>query len=192
MPKTGITQQEIYDAATRMVDQGVEISARRLREALGGGSMTTVLKYLQAWRSEQQAHGGAPPEMPEAVHEAARNALHEVWRTANRQARQSIEEIRIAAAQRADGLERDLADAVAAAQELEGQLAERTADLSTAQERTAALERDLAASMAEVRVLRERLDATARDADERCAALTLERITAALEQGHPTTPPEKP
>ncbi len=181
MPKTGITQQEIYDAANRMVDQGVEISARRLREALGGGSMTTILKYLQAWRSER-AHGSAPREMPDAVHEAALSALHEVWRTANRQTRQSIEEIRTAAAQRADGLERDLGDALATAQELEGQLADSIAATDAANARTAALERDLAAKDAEVRVLREQLEAAAEEGRERLARVTIERVSELLKQ----------
>ncbi|MGA7800038.1 MAG: DNA-binding protein [Gammaproteobacteria bacterium] len=186
MAKTGITEKQVADAANRMVDEGEAVSARRLREAIGGGSMSTILRHLQAWRAGQQAQQGPPPDMPDTVRETALRALQDVWATANRQAREAIDEIRTAAGSRIHDSKRDLEEAIAAAQELEGHLTERTAELTTADERTAALERELTARDAEVRLLQEQLEAAQKAADERCVILTTERVAALLGQNQST------
>lgn len=182
MAKTGITEAQVAHAADQLLATGSDVSARAIRDALGSGSMTTVLKHLRTWRRTQLAEGGPLPEIPDAVREASLRALHEVWRTASREAREAIDQIRTAAGKRGDDLERDLDEALSASQELEEKLADRTAELTAAHERTAALERDLAESKAEARVLRERLETTAREASERLAQVTLERLSELLRQ----------
>lgn len=191
MSKTGITETQVAEAADQLLANGSDVSARAIRQALGTGSMTTVIKHLRVWRNARHTDGTAPTELPRPVRDAALRALHEVWCTANREAREAIEQIRMAAGKRGDDLERDLDEALSASQELEEKLGDRTAELATIQERTAALERELFTKELEVRMLRERLEAAAREADQRCAALTLERITAALDQGRSTNTPEK-
>lgn len=182
MAKTGITEQQVAAVADQLLENGADVSTRAVREMLGTGSQTTVLRHLRTWRKAQRESKTPPPEMPEAVREATLGALHEVWKTANCHAQRTIDEIRAAAGRRGDDLERDLDDALSAAEDLESQLAERTAELAGAGERITALEREIAARDAEVRVLRERLKAAARDADERCVVIIAERLAALIRQ----------
>jgi chromosome segregation ATPase len=48
-----ITQEEVNAVADQLRATGVKPTARAAREALGTGSMATVLKYLQVWQSRQ-------------------------------------------------------------------------------------------------------------------------------------------
>jgi chromosome segregation ATPase len=53
-----ITQEEVNAVADQIRAAGAKPTARAVREALGGGSMATVLKHLQLWQSRQVR----PPE----------------------------------------------------------------------------------------------------------------------------------
>ncbi len=48
-----ITQEEVNSVADQLRATGAKPSARAVREALGGGSMATVLKHLHVWQSHQ-------------------------------------------------------------------------------------------------------------------------------------------
>lgn len=48
-----ITQNEVNAIADQLHAAGTRPTARAVREALGGGSMATVLKYLQVWQAGQ-------------------------------------------------------------------------------------------------------------------------------------------
>ena len=53
-----ITQEEVKVVADQLRATGAKPTARAVREALGGGSMATVLKHLQVWQGRQVR----PPE----------------------------------------------------------------------------------------------------------------------------------
>lgn len=53
-----ITQEEVNVVADQLRATGAKPTARAVREALGGGSMATVLKHLQVWQGRQVR----PPE----------------------------------------------------------------------------------------------------------------------------------
>ena len=48
-----ITQEAVNAAAEQIRATGAKPTARAVREALGSGSMATVLKHLQAWQANQ-------------------------------------------------------------------------------------------------------------------------------------------
>lgn len=48
-----ITQEEVNSVADQLRATGAKPTARAVREALGGGSMATVLKHLHVWQSYQ-------------------------------------------------------------------------------------------------------------------------------------------
>lgn len=48
-----ITQEQVNAVADQLRAGGAKPSARAVREALGGGSMATVLKHLQVWQGRQ-------------------------------------------------------------------------------------------------------------------------------------------
>lgn len=66
-----ITQEEVNAVADQLRAGGVKPTARAVREALGAGSMATVLKYLQVWQSHQvrppEAHAVLPVGLQRAL-----------------------------------------------------------------------------------------------------------------------------
>lgn len=48
-----ITQDQVAAAADNLKTQGIKPTARNVRDALGSGSMATVLKFLQQWQGNQ-------------------------------------------------------------------------------------------------------------------------------------------
>lgn len=53
--KEGIKQADVFAAAEQLQEQGITPSARAVRDHLGTGSMTTILKHLSAWREINKA-----------------------------------------------------------------------------------------------------------------------------------------
>ena len=59
-----ITQEQVNAVADSIRAGGSKPTARAVREALGGGSMATVLKYLQAWQAAQVRTAETPVVLP--------------------------------------------------------------------------------------------------------------------------------
>lgn len=54
MPRDAtITQEQVNAAADAIQASGQKPTTRNVREALGSGSMATVLKFLQVWQGSQ-------------------------------------------------------------------------------------------------------------------------------------------
>jgi chromosome segregation ATPase len=66
-----ITQEEVNAVADQLRATGAKPTARAVREALGGGSMATVLKHLQVWQSRQVR----PPETQAVLPQGLQRAL---------------------------------------------------------------------------------------------------------------------
>jgi len=65
-----ITQAEVSAAAERLRAAGTKPTNRAVREALGGGSMGTVVKLLRVWQAGQVPQGDAPVTLPPALQRA--------------------------------------------------------------------------------------------------------------------------
>ncbi|MBN3813422.1 DNA-binding protein [Paraburkholderia sp. Ac-20347] len=63
----GITQDQVSKAAETIRAAGGRPTARAIREALGTGSMATVLKFFQAWQDAQVRPAEAPVSLPPAL-----------------------------------------------------------------------------------------------------------------------------
>ena len=59
-----ITQEQVNAVADSIRASGTKPTARAVREALGGGSMATVLKLLQNWQGHQMQTADAPITLP--------------------------------------------------------------------------------------------------------------------------------
>lgn len=68
--EASITQEQVNAAAERLRAAGSKPTARGVREALGGGSMATVLKLLQAWQGAQVRAAEAPLVLPPGLQRA--------------------------------------------------------------------------------------------------------------------------
>lgn len=65
-----ITQEEVDVVADQIRSTGAKPTARAVREALGGGSMATVLKHLQVWQSRQVRTPEAQSVLPVGLQRA--------------------------------------------------------------------------------------------------------------------------
>ena len=63
-----ITQEDVNAVADRLSAGGKTPTVRAIREALGVGSMATVLKYLHVWLSGQRPSVDSPATLPPALH----------------------------------------------------------------------------------------------------------------------------
>jgi hypothetical protein len=59
-PKTIATREAVFEAANRLIDAGIYPSAPKVREAIGGGNLKTISKWLHAWHDLRQ--GQALPQ----------------------------------------------------------------------------------------------------------------------------------
>ena len=65
-----ITQEQVNAAADAIRASGTKPTARAVREAVGGGSMATVLKLLQVWQSGQVRVEEGPVVLPAGLQRA--------------------------------------------------------------------------------------------------------------------------
>lgn len=65
-----ITQEEVNAVADEIRATGHKPTARGIREALGSGSMATVLKYFQTWQAKQVRPADAPTVLPPGLQKA--------------------------------------------------------------------------------------------------------------------------
>lgn len=65
-----ITQEHVNAAADGLRAAGTKPTARAVREALGGGSMATVLKLLQIWQAGQVRAAESPVILPPGLQRA--------------------------------------------------------------------------------------------------------------------------
>jgi chromosome segregation ATPase len=84
MPR-GITQKQVDAAADAILGTGKNPTVEKVRAQLGTGSPNTIIRMLDAWRSqvgERLQQRNALPEMPDAVG----RAMTELWRLATEHA----------------------------------------------------------------------------------------------------------
>ncbi len=92
---TAIDQDELFETANRLEAEGREVTALTLLSALGRGSLTTIYKYLDAWRSAKPLKvASGNNDMPESV----RAVFASAWRTAAGEAARETEAVKEKAA----------------------------------------------------------------------------------------------
>lgn len=86
-----IAEDELFEVANRLEAEGKEVTALALLEALGRGSLTTIYKHLEVWKSAKPAKVQlSNNEMPERV----KSAFMVAWREASQEAGLAVEEVR--------------------------------------------------------------------------------------------------
>ncbi len=85
------TPEQVFQAAERLAAAGQAVSPTALREALGGGSLTTIYKHLAVWEATHQPlFKPITQAMPETVEKAFAHA----WQIAAGEAGKDIVAIR--------------------------------------------------------------------------------------------------
>ena len=112
------TQEQVFQAADALAASGKEVTPTTLRDALGGGSLTTIYKHIDAWQETRKA---APMpvilEMPDSV----KTAFSQCWQAAASEAGKEIAAIREKTDAEIKITKRRLDEAVAAIEQLESE-----------------------------------------------------------------------
>lgn len=82
--KVAITTQDIHVAADKLAEQDIKPTLAKVRDALGGGSFTTISDAMATWRQEQQADQQLQQvDLPNAINERLQALGAEMWQSAN-------------------------------------------------------------------------------------------------------------
>ena len=148
-----ITQEGIFNAADALAERGERPTLAKIREAVGGGSYTTISQAMDAWRLQREAVEEAQRvPIPDAILAGHQNLLAQVWNAAQDAAAARLENERRAFADARARDEAEKREAVQAADELMEQLD------------TARAERDAAATAKAE--LEDRVTALAKDSEK--------------------------
>ncbi|MBX9692064.1 MAG: DNA-binding protein [Cyanobacteria bacterium] len=81
-----VNREELFSVANDLAARGKQVTALAILAALGGGSLTTIYKYLEEWESLHQTSTTSAPassnEIPDVVHKSFLN----VWNLATAEA----------------------------------------------------------------------------------------------------------
>lgn len=102
MGRSGVTLQEVKQAALQLQGKGKNPSVDAVREVIGSGSKSTIAQHLRDWKAEQsQPSGKLPPDLFALV--------TGLWERLNLQAEKRITEVKAASFQQLQELNHDLA-----------------------------------------------------------------------------------
>lgn len=92
MAKAVVTQERVFEAAEALVEQGVTPTILNVQDGVGGGSYTTVKRYLDQWKEAAEQRRAV--ELPEAAVTRLISLGREFWGLLDEQAGQQVEAIR--------------------------------------------------------------------------------------------------
>lgn len=166
-----VTKQAVSEAAGALVADGSEPTIKDVQARIGGGSFTTVKRYLDLWKQERADAMASLPEAPTEVSSKAQEFARIVWGLAAKEAQREANQIKEAAKIEVDGLRSELMDATSEVARLEQVEAEQAAaieeqqsrlreselklvEAQTKAERVAELEKSLAETLATLELAR--------------------------------------
>jgi hypothetical protein len=183
----GIDRDEVFETANRLEAEGKEVTALSMLAALGRGSLTTIYKYLDAWKDAKPVK---TPMVQADQPELVKTAFATAWRVAAEEAARETLVIREKAAEEINGALKQFQGALEAIAKLE---AEREADADVIEglqkiaaeqkAENAKLETDAATERARAAELRDQLKALQSDRDTAITtAAELKGLTEALKE----------
>ena len=181
----GIDRDEVFETANRLEAEGKEVTALSMLAALGRGSLTTIYKYLDAWKESKPVKNPiVQVEQPEPV----KTAFATAWRVAAEEAARETMVMREKATEEVNAAIRQFHGALEAIAKLEADR-ESDADVIEGLQKIAAeqnaenakLETEAATERARADELRDQLKALQSDRDTAMkAAAELKGLTEAL------------
>ena len=177
MARQIVTQQAVTEAAEALIVEGAEPSIVAVQARIGGGSYSTVKKFLDVWKQQRAEAATAAPETPAEVQAKGQEFARIVWALASREAQAEAQQAKDEAQAEVAAVRVELAEANNEIARLEGVEASQAetidqqaaklrevelalAEAQTQARRVAELEKSLAD-------LRAELDASRKDATDK-------------------------
>jgi hypothetical protein len=98
MARQIVTQELVNEAASALVAEGAEPSIVSVQARIGGGSYSTVKRFLDVWRQQRVDVAITAPEMPQEIEAKGREFARVVWVIASQQAQRDAQAAKDAAA----------------------------------------------------------------------------------------------
>jgi chromosome segregation ATPase len=182
MAKAIVTMEGVYEVADQLVAAGTEPTILNVQDRIGGGSYTTVKRFLEQWRTERATARQEAVEIPAEIAGKGNDLLQSMWSAAMDIAGQEIERIRSTAAEEVAAAKASLTAAEAAIAQLEEAQETQTQTIAEQDRMIAQLREELA----QARTALEVATARAGEQEQRLTdqARTIEQLREDLGQAH--------
>ena len=102
------TKEIVFDTASSLLSDGKEPSIVNVQAKIGGGSYTTIKRYLDAWNVQREISAQEGLETPSFVLERSAELGRQLWAMALRDANKQTQSVREAAESKVTAIARDL------------------------------------------------------------------------------------
>jgi len=177
MARQIVTQQAVTEAAEALIVEGAEPSIVAVQARIGGGSYSTVKKFLDVWKQERAEAATAAPETPAEVQAKGQEFARIVWALASREAQAEAQQAKDEAQAAVAAVRVELAEATNEIARLEGVEAAQAATIDQQAAKLREVELALAEAQTQARRvaeleksladLRAELDASRKDATDK-------------------------
>ena len=166
-----ITTEQIHQTADKLAEQGIKPTQTNVREALGGGSFTTIAEALRTWRQEQETVTQLQAVViPQDITDRTQTLTAQIWETAQQLANERLAKEREALAHKEalligenDEMQKVVATLESEQGELLAQLDQLNAQLATFKEALELNQIELASADQRADALKQRLDQSQAD-----------------------------
>jgi len=170
MARAIVTQAAVFEAADALSAAGDEPTIITVQERIGGGSYTTVKRYLEEWKTQQQNTRQPAVEIPDAITAKGGEFVRSLWAAAATLADERVDQAREEAQRQVAEAHAALGDAEAAIARLEAEGEEQAQRLAS-QEQTITQLRD---ELAQARSAAQVAEARAAEQEQRVGDLRRE------------------
>lgn len=141
--RQAIEPDELFETANRLQAEGKEVTATALLDALGGGSLRTIYKYLEIWKGKTPpvATTRAVVEVPDQV----QAGFVAIWKAARQEADRELEGVKQKAAEEVEAANKQFQEALDALEKLEKGAEEAAQEIESLTARTAELTQEVSA-----------------------------------------------
>ena len=177
MARQIVTQQAVTEAAEALIVEGAEPSIVAVQARIGGGSYSTVKKFLDVWKQQRAEAATAAPETPAEVQAKGQEFARIVWALASREAQAEAQQAKDEAQAEVAAVRVELAEATNEIARLEGVEAAQAATIDQQAAKLREVELALAEAQTQARRvaeleksladLRAELDASRKDATDK-------------------------
>lgn len=204
MARQIVTQQAVTESAETLVAEGVEPSIVTVQARIGGGSYSTVKKFLDIWKEAKAQADASAPQTPAQVQAKGQEFARALWVLASRQAQSEVQQAKDAAQAEIAIVRKELADATNEIARLESVEAAHVATIDQQGARLREVELALAEAQTQARRvaeleksladLRAELDASRKEATDKAveAGRLAGKADALRSQVHELLQPFKP
>lgn len=151
MSRLKITEELVKTTAEAMIAEGATPAIVTVQQRIGGGSYTTIKRFLDAWRAKQAAVDVARTELPESVEAKGKEFAIAVWTLAKQVASQDAQAAKDAAAAEVATVREELTSALQEVARLEANEVQRIETITQQETRIRDLELALADAQAQAR-----------------------------------------